>query len=113
VLNKVKTTILTGAMLAASAAPVFAVENPIKFDTLGALLGGVFTFILGIVGALALIFLAIGGIQYMTSGGDKFAVEAARGRITAAVVGLLVVFGAWLVINVIGTFMGVEGGLFD
>lgn len=107
-LNKVKTTILTGAMLAASAAPVFAaVENPIKFDTLESLLGAVFTFILGIVGALALIFLAIGGIQYMTSGGDKFAVEKARGRITAAVVGLLVVFGAWLVINVVGTFFGI------
>ncbi len=102
-LNKVKTTILTGAMLTASAMPVFALDivNPIQYDTPEALLGAAFTYILGIVGALALILLAIGGIQYMTSGGDKFAVESARGRITAAVVGLLVVFGAWLVINVI------------
>jgi hypothetical protein len=38
----------------------------------------------------------------MTSGGDKIAVESARGRITAAVVGLLIVFGAYLIVNVIG-----------
>ncbi len=106
-LNKIKTTILTGVMLATSAASAFAaIESPIGPQTPEELLEKVFAYILGIVGVLALILLAVGGIQYMTSGGDKFAVEKARGRITAAVVGLLVTFGAWLVINIIGNILG-------
>ena len=98
-----------GVVLASSALPVFAqVQNPISVSTFGGFASLVFNAILAVVGVLALIFLAIGGIQYMTSGGDKFAVEAARGRITAALVGLLVVFGAWLLINVVGGILGVE-----
>jgi len=47
----------------------------------------------------------------MSSGGDKFAVEQARGRITSAIVGLVIVFGAWLVINFILTDILGQTGL--
>lgn len=105
--------------LALSAMPVFAnglPPNPIsKCSDAGnpavCLIGLVLSFILGIAAAVALLFLAIGGIQYMSSGGDKVAVESARGRITSAVTGLVIVFGAWLVIKVICTMLGVECGL--
>lgn len=90
---------------AVSALPVFAIENPIQFGSIEELIGGIFNAILAVVGALALILLALGGIQYMTSGGDKIAVEQARGRITSAIVGLVVVFGAWLVINFVGSLL--------
>ncbi len=104
--NKVKATIAGVTALAVSALPVFAaIENPIRFGSIQELIGGVFNAILAIVGALALILLALGGIQYMSSGGDKIAVEQARGRITSAVVGLMIVFGAWLVINFIGNLL--------
>lgn len=111
-LKKIKTTVAT--TLAFLATPAFAIaaengngagngiENPLQWDTICEAIGGVTTFIIGIAGAVALILLIVGGIQYMSSGGDKIAVEASRGRITAAVVGLLIVFGAYLIINVIG-----------
>lgn len=102
-LKKVKTTVATAAALAASATPAFAqIENPLRWDNICDAIGGITTFIIGIAGAVALILLIAGGIQYMSSGGDKIAVEQARGRITAAVVGLLIVFGAYLIVNVIG-----------
>jgi len=105
--NKVKATIAATVALALSAVPAFAaIDNPITVASdIPGLVGVIFKFILGVVGALALILLALGGIQYMTSGGDKIAVEQARGRITAAVVGLLIVFGAWIVINTIGSVL--------
>lgn len=103
--NKIKATISSGVALAVSVLPVYAIDNPTKFEDIPALIGGIFNAILAIVGALALILLAIGGIQYMTSGGDKIAVESARGRITSAVVGLMIVFGAWIVINFIGNLL--------
>src|SRR4030042_6599361 len=103
--SKIRTAITSVVMVAVSSSPAFAIDNPLQFGSVSELLGGVFNAILGLVGALALILLSLGGIQYMTSGGDKIAVEQARGRITAAVVGLLVGFGAGLVINFIGTML--------
>ncbi|GMR18908.1 MAG: hypothetical protein BMS9Abin34_030 [Patescibacteria group bacterium] len=114
-IKKIKAAVAAGTGLIASTALVFAEEdasgitNPLsKVNSFGDLITIAFNAILLIVGALALILLAVGGIQYMTSGGDKFAVEKARGRITAAIVGLLIVFGAWLVINILGGLLGVE-----
>ncbi|KRT67341.1 MAG: hypothetical protein XU08_C0003G0007 [candidate division WWE3 bacterium CSP1-7] len=105
-LKTVKTIAASATALIFSALPIFAIENPITAaEDIPGLIGLVFNAILGIVGALALILLALGGIQYMTSGGDKIAVEQARGRITSAVVGLVIVFGAWLVINFIGNIL--------
>lgn len=55
---------------------------------------------------LALIFLIIGGIKWIMSGGDKAGTESAKGTITAALIGLIVVFIAWAVVNFLGNFFG-------
>lgn len=61
--------------------------------------------------AAALIFffmLVLGGIKYITSGGDKGKTEEARGQITAALIGLVIVFAAWAIINLINLFFGIN-----
>jgi len=105
-----KLTSVTAAVsaLALSATPVFAYTNPIKCSTVDCLITAVLSFILTIAGGMALLFLAIGGIQYMASGGDKMQVESARGRITAAVAGLVIVFGAWLIIKIVCDMIGAD-----
>lgn len=50
---------------------------------------------------IALFFLIYGGIRWITSGGDKAKVEAARGTISAAIVGLLLAFLAFFFVNLI------------
>uniref|UniRef100_A0A831YZF0 TrbC/VIRB2 family protein n=1 Tax=candidate division WWE3 bacterium TaxID=2053526 RepID=A0A831YZF0_UNCKA len=110
----IKTVIYSGLALAASVMPVFAQLSPEGVPTdICELVGNVLTFIYSIAGVIALVLLVMGGVQYMSSGGDKIAVEQARGRITAAIVGLVIVFGAWLVINqlVIGTVLKATGGI--
>ncbi|OGM59165.1 hypothetical protein A3A75_03020 [Candidatus Woesebacteria bacterium RIFCSPLOWO2_01_FULL_39_10] len=52
--------------------------------------------------------LVWGGVRYITSGGDKAQTEAARGQITAALVGLVIVFAAWAIINLVNIFFGVN-----
>lgn len=72
---------------------------------LGAVLGFVITiaFILAVL--IALFFLVWGGIKWITSGGDKGGVEAARNQIIAAVIGLIIVFLAFFILNlVLGLF---------
>ncbi len=66
------------------------------------------TFVL-IIAALAFFFwLVLGGIKWITSGGDKAQTEAARNQITAALIGLVIVFSAWALISILGTFFGVD-----
>lgn len=52
--------------------------------------------------------LVTGGVRWITSGGDKAATEAARGQLTAALVGLVIVFSAWALVRIVGTFFGID-----
>lgn len=62
-----------------------------------------------IVAALVFFFmLVLGGIRYITSGGDKGSTEAARSQITAALIGLVIVFSAWAIVNLVKLFFGVD-----
>jgi hypothetical protein len=62
-----------------------------------------------IIAALVFFFiLVIGGIRWIASGGDKANTEAARSQITAALVGLVIVFAAWAIVALINTFFHVN-----
>ncbi len=62
-----------------------------------------------VVAAIVFFFiLVIGGIRWIASGGDKAQTEAARSQITAALVGLVIVFAAWAILALIRTFFGVD-----
>ena len=74
----------------------------------GPLVGSLLT--LAFVGAtiIALLFLIYGGIRWIASGGDKAQTEGARSQITAALVGLVIVFAAWAIIEMINLFFGIN-----
>jgi hypothetical protein len=57
---------------------------------------------------LALFFLIWGGLQWITSGGDKAKLEGARKTLTFAVIGLIVVFLGFFIVNTLGRFFGVS-----
>src|SRR3990172_12087500 len=59
---------------------------------IGPLVNAIITILFIIAVVLALAFLIYGGIKWVISGGDKAKVEAARGTIVAALVGLVLVF---------------------
>ena len=61
-----------------------------------------------IAAVLTFAFLVWGGIQWITSGGDKTQTQAARDRITMALVGLGIVAAAWALMKVIGYFFGID-----
>lgn len=56
---------------------------------------------------LSLIFFVIGGIMWVTSEGNKEKIQSARNTLTYAIVGLIVVFFAFLIVNIIQYFFGV------
>lgn len=77
------------------------------FENIGKLISNVVALGLIIAGLLVFAYLVLGGIQWITSGGDKAGVESARNRITAALIGLAIVAAAWAVIKIIETFFGI------
>lgn len=49
----------------------------------------------------ALIFLIWGGIKWIMSGGDKDGTQKAKDTVTSALIGLAIVLGAWILINIV------------
>lgn len=62
--------------------------------TIVAIIWFVFTFLIGAIGIIS-------------SGGDKQALESARKKITTGAVGLVVVILALVIVNLIGTIIGI------
>ncbi|MDZ4246792.1 MAG: pilin [Dehalococcoidia bacterium] len=56
-------------------------------------------FIFPIAGAVALFFLIIGGIRFVTSGGEPKAVETAKKTLTYAVMGLALIFLVFFILK--------------
>lgn len=80
----------------------------LNYNNLGSLIGTLITIVLILAIILAVFFLIYGGIRWITSGGDKTAVEAARGHIVAAIVGLVIALLAFFIINIIGGLFGLD-----
>ncbi|MCX7928483.1 MAG: pilin [Patescibacteria group bacterium] len=60
-----------------------------------------------VIAALVFFFMLLwGGIEWILAGGDKNKTEEARGRITGALIGLVIVFAAWAIVNLASTFLG-------
>jgi len=59
-------------------------------------------------GLAVLLFLLWGGLSWLTSGGDKTKVEAARDRITSALVGMAILFASLAIVNFVGPAIGFD-----
>ena|SRR5579871_3943948 len=70
----------------------------------GSALGSVISLLFFIAVLIALGFLIYGGIRWITSGGDKANLETARGTIIAAVIGLIIVFLSYIILNLVMQF---------
>lgn len=57
---------------------------------------------------VALFYLIWGGIKWILSGGDKGAVETARATIIAAVIGLIVTFASYFILNLVLGFFNMS-----
>lgn len=54
------------------------------------------------------IYLIWGSIDWIASGGDKQKLESARGKITNAILGLVILFATFAILNLIGFFFHIE-----
>lgn len=71
---------------------------------LGTVIGNAINFVFVLAGIVALGYLIYGGIKWVISEGDKSNVESARNHIVASIVGLIIIFMSYLVLNVVLNF---------
>lgn len=86
------------------------VSAPRGFATnFGGLINGVLSFVLVIGALLVFFYLILGGIEWITSGGDKGKTESARNKITAAIIGLIVLAASYAILQLVLSFLGFNG----
>ena len=85
------------------------ITNPVlpEFE-IGTLIGNFIGLFIIIAGIMVLIYLAWGGIEWISSAGDKAAMEGARNRITNALIGLGIVVAAWAIMTLTSDFFGLN-----
>lgn len=80
---------------------------PLTTITFEGIIQALISLVLIIAAIIFFFMLVIGGIRWITSGGDKAQTEAARGQLTAALIGLVVVFSAWAILQILQRFFGI------
>lgn len=83
-------------------------QNKTGAEFLQAFIPSLVGFIL-LIGAIIFFFMIlIGAIRWTASGGDKAAVESAKGTITNALIGLFLVFSVFAVVKLLELFFGIN-----
>lgn len=72
------------------------------------LLSNVFSVAITFIGLAAFVMLIIGSFGYLLSGGNTKGTDQARSTITFAIVGIVVALSAFIILNLVANFTGVE-----
>ncbi|OGD86534.1 hypothetical protein A2870_01900 [Candidatus Curtissbacteria bacterium RIFCSPHIGHO2_01_FULL_41_11] len=93
-------------LLAAS----FSIKNEFtpanRFATTGDLVSNIIIILTSFAGALALIFIIIGGIKFITAAGDEKKMQSATQTLTYAIIGLIVTALAFIILRIVQQFLG-------
>lgn len=85
--------------------------NPLgDIDSLTPLIKNIITWMLSLVGILALGAIIWGGVLYIVSGGNDSRIQMAKQIIFWAIVGLVIVTLAFVILSTVSRFLGVAVG---
>ncbi|HPS40562.1 MAG TPA: hypothetical protein PLQ50_00990 [Candidatus Woesebacteria bacterium] len=74
----------------------------------GVIIGNIMSIVMLVAVLLVFIFLIVGAIQWLTSGGDKGKIENAQKRITNAVIGLFILAATAVIFMLLQSFLGIN-----
>ena len=99
------TAVAAAALVVAAAHPAAAQQA--GGPTLGSVIDGLRNLLVGLLAGLATLFLTVGGVRYISAGGDPSQVEKAKIALRSAAVG----YGlAALAPMLVGVLKGIVGG---
>lgn len=75
-------------------------------ENFGAVIVAALPYIFFVAGLLLLIYIIIGGYSLMFSQGDPKSIAAAKAKITSGLIGFIIVFVAYWLVQAIGLILG-------
>ncbi|MBI3380197.1 hypothetical protein HY029_05580 [Candidatus Gottesmanbacteria bacterium] len=79
-----------------------------KFTDIASVVNAAQAFIFPIAGVMLLAYLVWGGFSYITAMGDPKKAEGARARLTHAVIGFLIIFAAYWIVQIVNQIFGLQ-----
>ncbi len=79
-----------------------------QISCLEPLFARVVTIIASLAGVVFFIMLIVGGFRYLLSGGDPKQAEAAKGTLTAAFLGLVLIVSSFIILRLLSSFTGLN-----
>lgn len=83
-------------------------EPPAQLTDLEGIFANVLQAAIALAGVALFIMLLVGGIKYITSGGDSKAAASAQQTITWAIIGIVLLASAYLILRLIANFTGID-----
>lgn len=108
-MNQITSFIFTKVLAAAPNTKIAIEEtggDSSVFSDLSSLINFVINLVFGVGIALALLFVIIGGIKYITSQGDEGKATEARNTITNAIIGAVVIISFRVLVNLALNIIG-------
>jgi hypothetical protein len=97
-------TLFCAALLVAAASPAYAAGGGTQ--SLQGLISNLTTWLVGILAGVATLFLTIGGLRYLTAGGDPGGVEKAKTALKSAAIGYALAALAPLIVSILASLFG-------
>ncbi len=83
-------------------------NNFFGYTCIGHLVSNIVSAAFIVSGIAFFLILVMGGVEYLTSGGDKAKVESSQKRISAALIGLAIVASSYAVYMIVLEFFGIN-----
>ena len=94
--------VLTVGLMLAVSAPAYAAGGP----TINGVISNLTSWLVGILAGVATLFLTIGGLRYLTAGGDPVQVEKAKTALKSAAIGYALAALAPLIVSILASVVG-------
>jgi hypothetical protein len=99
--------VAAAAVVVVTASPAYAADPPDPTTRLNTILGNATGWLVGILAAVATLFLTVGGLRYVLAGGDPGEIERAKGAFKSAGLGYALAVLAPIVVAIIKGILGI------
>ncbi len=111
-----KLALATGAAMSSMLATASVVMADVKIDPIdtgkgyatnfGTMFSSILNVVMLVAAILVFAYMIWGGVEWITSGGDKSKAESARNKLTAAIIGLVIIAASYAVVTLVVQFLG-------
>ncbi len=78
------------------------------WENIGDIISRLLTYIYPLAGMAAFVYLLWGGIHLMIAAGNEEGIREGKAKITNALVGFLIIFVSYWLVQILGTILGVD-----